>query len=85
MGTICYNVVTKEREAIKMKEYRTAQIQRYLGKYILVCVRNGNEESKSLNLEFSTLKEAIAKFKCHYAPLKTKEIVKISDNTYEAR
>ena len=68
-----------------MKEYKTAQIQRYLGKYILVCVKNENEESKSLNLEFNTLKEAVAKFKCHYAPLKTKEIVKISNNIYEAR
>jgi hypothetical protein len=67
-----------------MKEYRMAQIQRYMGKYILVCVRNENEESKSLNLEFNTLKEAIAKFKCHYAPIGTKQIVKVAENTYFA-
>lgn len=69
----------------EMKEYRTAQIQRYLGKYILVCVREDEKiESKSLNLEFNTLKEAIAKFKCHYAPVGTKEIVKVSENIYVA-
>ena len=69
-----------------MKEYKTAQIQRYLGKYILVCVREDkNAESKSLNIEFNTLKEAIGKFKCHYAPIGTKEIVKVAENLYEAR
>lgn len=67
-----------------MREYKIAQIQKYLGKYILVCVReNKNTESKSLNIEFKTCKEAISHFKCFYAPIRTK-IVKISENIYEA-
>lgn len=68
-----------------MKEYKLAQITRYQGEWILVNVKNlGDKEGKSINRSFKTLKAALSHFKCYYAPLCTKKVVHLQNDTYEA-
>lgn len=73
-----------------MKEYKIAYVQKYLSKWILAVKENETSETKWLDgIEFKTKKEALSKFRTMYAPLGTKEVVKIKTldlyEVYEAR
>ncbi len=73
-----------------MKEYKIAYVARHLGKYILAVKENESADAKWLQgTEYNTKKAALSRFKAMYAPLGTKEIVKVQTfdfyEVYEAR
>lgn len=72
-----------------MSEYKIALVKRYLGKWIVGIRENETSGTRWLSQEFNTKKEALARFKCIYAPIRTKEVIKIKTLTeyevYEAR
>lgn len=73
-----------------MKEYKIAYIQQYLSKWIMGVKENETADTKWLEgTEFKTKKAALSKFKTMYAPLGTKEVVRVKKldlyEIYEAR
>jgi hypothetical protein len=74
---------------MKMTTYKIALVKRYLGKWTVGIKENENADARWLAQTFNTKKEALAKFKCIYAPIGTKEIAKVKTLTeyevYEAR
>lgn len=77
-----------QRKGKKMTSYNIAFVKRYLGKW-MVGVKNENTDTRWLAQSFNTKKEALAKFKCIYAPIGTKEVVKVKTlaeyEVYEAK
>lgn len=73
-----------------MKEYKFAYISRHLGKYTLGLKENEQSEIKWLTgTEYTTVKATLSRFKTMYAPLGTKEVIRIKVcdfyDVYEAR
>lgn len=72
-----------------MISYKIALVKRYLGKWMVGIKENETAETRWLAQTFNTKKEALAKFKCIYAPIGTKEVVKVKALTeyeiYEAK
>ena len=72
-----------------MTAYKIALVKRYLGKWTVGVKENETADTRWLAQDFNTKKEALSKFKCIYAPIGTKEIVRVKTLTeyeiYEAR
>ena len=72
-----------------MTNYNIAFVRKYLGKWIIGIKENEADDTRWLSQSFNTKKEALAKFKCIYAPIGTKEVVKVETLTeyevYKAR
>lgn len=71
-----------------MSAYKIAFVKRYLGKWMVGVKENETNDTRWLAQSFNTKKEALSKFKCIYAPIGTKEIVRVKTLTeyevYEA-
>jgi hypothetical protein len=96
LAQVCYNGYnereqTQERKRErKMTAYKIAFVKKYLSKWIVGLKENETaDNTRWLVEEFKTKKEALSKFKCIFAPLGTKEVVKVKTLTeyevYEAR
>ncbi len=70
----------------KMQEYNYCQIIRNEGKYLLYVynINRMDDNGKWIFKKFNTIIEAKSHFKALYAPLKTKEVVKMDAIHYKA-